>query len=199
MIKYILNSGGLSNNQSKAKVFFSEVVKGLSSTPKILLCFFAQPREDWEEKYADDLRELPLLFPNNIQPIFDLAFPETFVKQVQVSDAVYIHGGDDHLLQYWLKQFSLPSIWQGKVIATNSASSSALSEFFWTCDWRKCMQGLGILPIKFLPHFKSNYGMTDPRGPIDWEKSYDELENYGAKDLPIYAPLEGDFQVLTVS
>ena len=39
MTKYILNSGGLRNNPEKAKIFFDEVVKGLGSNPKILICF----------------------------------------------------------------------------------------------------------------------------------------------------------------
>jgi hypothetical protein len=95
-----------------------------------------------------------------------------------------------------LKQFNIPVVWDGKVVATNSASSDALSKHFWTCDWRKNMDGLDILPIKFLPHFNSDYGNNDPLGPIDWAKSYKELESYGDKNLPIYALEEGDFVVI---
>jgi len=56
------------------------------------------------------------------------------------------------------------------------------------------MDGFGILPIKFLPHFKSSFGHDDPRGPIDWDKAYEELKNY-KEDLPIYALEEGEFKV----
>ena len=56
------------------------------------------------------------------------------------------------------------------------------------------MEGLGIFPIKFLAHFKSKYGEDDPRGPIDWDKAYAELKEYGEKDLPIYALEEGDWK-----
>lgn len=198
MTKYVVNSGNVKGDSEKAKKFFAEIVKDLDLYPKILLCFFATSREVWEEKFAEDLKILPEFFENGIIPSFELAFPETFEKQINESDAVYIHGGDDHLVQYWLKQFDAPKIWEGKVVATSSASSHAISKEFWTCDWRKCMNGLGILPIKFLAHFKSEYGANDPRGPIDWDKAYQELKNYGDRNLPIYALEEGNYKIFEV-
>ena len=122
---------------------------------------------------------------SDIEPVFEMAMPDKFEEQLQQNDAIYIHGGDDHLMQYWLKQFDIPKIWDGKVVATNSASSHALSKHFWTCDWRQLMDGLGILPIKFLAHYKSEYGEDDPRGPIDWGTALKELESYGDTSLPI--------------
>ncbi|EKE21485.1 MAG: hypothetical protein ACD_7C00216G0001 [uncultured bacterium] len=58
------------------------------------------------------------------------------------------------------------------------------------------MDGLGILPIKFIPHYKSSYGEDDPRGSIDWESAYKELEGCGNKSLPIHALEEGNFIVI---
>jgi hypothetical protein len=194
--KYVLNSGGVRDKPALAKQFFSEVLQGLGNQPKVLLCFFASPREDWEEKYHQDLESIPMLTPKGVEPSFDMAFPDTFVKQVKNSDAVYLHGGDDYLLQYWLKQFNLPKLFQGKTVGTNSASSHTLAKHFWTCDWRKCINGLGILPIKFLAHYQSSYGNDDPRGPINWKKAYEELSRYGNPSLPIYALREGHFVVI---
>lgn len=195
MTKYVLNSGGVTSSPDKAKKFFSEVVRDLGEKPKILLCFFAIPREDWEEKFAKDVQELPQYFSQNIKPEFTLAFPDNFVEQIKNTDAIYIHGGDDQLVMYWLKKFDIPKIWEDKVIATNSASSHALSTYFWTCDWRQCMDGLGILSIKFLAHFHSDYGSLDPRGQINWEDAKEALENYKDKTLSLYALEEGDFIV----
>lgn len=193
MTKYILNSGGIRNNIEGGKRFFAECVNGFSNNPKILICLFAYPREHWEEKF-EDLKNNNL-YPKEVNPVFDLAFPDLFEEQVKNSDVVYIYGGDDHLLQYWLKKFDLSRIFKGKVIATNSAASSALAKYFWTCDWRKNMDGFGILPIKFLPHYKSSYGSNDPRGSIDWDKAYEELKEY-KEDLPIHALKEGEFVVI---
>jgi len=196
MTKYVINSGGSKNNPELAKKFFAEIVKGLGEKPNILYCFFAEKRENWEEKftkYADGFKDL---LPKGIVPSFELGFPEKLVEQIKKADVIYIPGGDDHLVQYWLKQFDVPKIWQGKVVATSSAGSDALAKHFWTCDWRQCMDGLGILNIKFLPHYMSDYGSDDPRGPIDWQKAYNELKNFGDKTLPIHALKEGKYVVI---
>jgi hypothetical protein len=95
-----------------------------------------------------------------------------------------------------MKQFDLADLFKDKVIATNSASSDMLATYHWTCDWRACADGLGILPIKFIPHYQSDFGDTDPRGPIDWQKAYDELKAYGDTSLPIHALKEGEFIVM---
>jgi len=195
MTKYILNSGSVGDYPDLATKFFGEMVKGLGNQPRLLICCFAIPREDWEEKFEND-KTRTNFFPEGVSPVFELAFPDTFEEQIKNCDAMYIHGGDDHLLQYWLRQFDLPKIWDGKVIATNSASSHAVSTHFWTCDWRKTMDGLGILPIRYLAHFKSAYGGDDPRGPIDWEEALKELEGYGDASLPIHAVKEGEYVVI---
>lgn len=196
MTKYLLNSGGIRNSSDRGEKFFREVVSGLGANPRLLICVFAQPREDWEEKYAEDVAFFRELFDGDIQLVLDLAFPDTFEEQIRKSDAIYIHGGDDYLIQYWLKKFDLQKLFDGKTDATNSGSSHAMSRYFWTCDWRQNMEGLGILPIKFLAHFKSNYGKDDPRGPIDWDRAYASLQDYGDKDLPIYALKEGEYIML---
>lgn len=198
MTKYVLNSGGLRKNEARAKQFIAEIVEGLGSRPKILFCFFAEKREDWEEKFKNYTKGFKEWLEGKAQPEFELAFPDKFIEQVRKSDAIYIHGGDDHLVQYWLKQFNLKDIFKNKVVATNSAGSDAVVKYYWTCDWRECQEGLGIVPIKFIPHYKSDYGYEDPRGPIDWEEVHHELENFGDKSLPIYALEGGDFRVFQI-
>jgi len=196
MTKYVLNSGGIGNNLELGKKFFTEVFRGMGDKPKLLICCFAQPRENWESKFDEDKKGIIDLVPEGVSPILELAFPETFGEQIKNTDAIYIHGGDDHLIMYWFEKFKIPNLWRDKVIATNSASSNVLSRYFWTCDWRQLMEGMGILPIKFLAHYKSSYGDNDPRGAINWEKAYEELKNYGDEKLPIYALEEGHYQVL---
>ena len=193
MTKYILNSGGLKNFPEKEKKFNKEIVKKLSKTPSILFCYFAVPREHWEEKFARHAEHFLESMDKDVKPKFELAFPDKFINQIKNNDAIIIHGGDDKLLLYWLKQYNLPEIWEGKVVAGSSAGSNTLVKHFWTCDWRQCMDGLNILPIKFIPHYKSGFGDNDPRGLIDWTKAYNELSEYGDKTLPMYALEEGDF------
>jgi hypothetical protein len=193
MTKYILNSGGNKNNLESKKKFHNELVKGLGQHPKILLCNFAQGREYWEIKYKDYCESISE--DVDCAPVYDLAMPESFAAQVAQSEAIYFHGGDDHLVQYWLSKYNLTELFTDKVIATNSASSDALASSFWTCDWRQVKDGLAVLPIKFIPHYKSDWNDKDPRGKINWAAAYKELKSYGNKDLPIYAMLEGEYLV----
>lgn len=195
MTKYILNAGGTTKDAEKTSKYYAEILKGLGKNPKILYCFFAEKRENWEEKYEKYVGHFESLVDKNTQPIFEMALPDKFEQQVKESDAVIIHGGDDHLVMYWLKQFDLSRMFNGKTVAVSSASSDALSKAFYAIDWRQCMDGLGILPIKFISHYKSDWGENDTRGPIDWENIYNELEGY-KEDLPIHALEEGNFIVI---
>lgn len=197
MTKYIVQSGNVKNFPKKLKVYNEEIFKDFykkNKKVKVLMCFFAMPRERWEEKFESYKKNL--LRDINLNLEIEMALPTNFIKQCQDADIIYISGGDDELLQYRFSKFDIPKIWNGKIITTSSAGSDYLAESFWTCDWRENMKGSGILSIKFIPHFKSKtYDKNDPRGKIDWEKAYKELEKYGNKKTPIYALEEGDFVV----
>lgn len=196
MTKYILNSGGIKRHPKLKKQFHQEAVKGLGNAPRILICSFAQGREYWEPKFQGYSDVIAEDMPKSVRPSFELAMPANFVEQCKRADAIYFNGGDDHLLQHWMKQYDLPALFRDKVVAANSASSDMLATHHWTCDWRACADGLGILPIKFIPHYLSDFGDADPRGPIDWQKAYDELAAYGDTTLPIHALKEGEFTVV---
>lgn len=198
MTKYVVQSGGIRNQPELKRNFHQELVKGLGATPNFLLCNFAQGREYWESKfqgYSDSIKED---MPKGVRPTFTLAMPSEFIKQCEQADVIYFHGGDDNLLQYWMRQFDMPRLFDNKVIATNSAGSNMISTHYWTCDWRQCNDGLGILPIKFVPHYESSFGASDPRGPIDWNNAMHELSQYGDMSLPIYALKEGEYTIFEV-
>ena len=196
MTKYVLNSGSTSQYQDKQKAFFAEILKGLGTHPKILIVLFSRPREYWEETFQKYESATKNAVSDDIEAVFEMAMPDTFINQIKNNDIVYILGGDDYLLRFWFDKYDIPNIWENKVVAGSSAGSSILVRHFWTCDWRENMDGLGVLPIKFIPHYNSNYGTDDPyRGGIDWEQAKDELKHYGDINLPIYAIEEGDFIV----
>lgn len=197
MTKYVLNSGAIKKDAAKATKFYQEILKGLES-PKVLFCFFAEKRENWEEKFAAHKDNFEKLVGQDSVSEIEMALPDQFEKQAENADVVILFGGDDTLLQHWLNQYNLKELFQDKVVAGSSAGSDALSQHFWTCDWRTNMDGLGLVPVKFIPHYRSDWGENDPRGTIDWEQAYKDLENYGDTSLPIYALEEGDFKVFEI-
>ena len=88
MTKYVLNSGGIGNDPELAKRFFAEVTKNMGDRPKMLLCFFAKPREDWEAGFTEDIENSKIFMPD-IKPLFEMAMPNKFEEQLQQNDAVY--------------------------------------------------------------------------------------------------------------
>lgn len=64
--------------------------------------------------------------PDSVKPSFELVMLADFVEQCKQADVIYFHGGDYHLLQYWMKQFNLTELFKDKVVVTNSASSDML-------------------------------------------------------------------------
>ncbi len=197
MTKYVLNSGGIKNQPNLKQKFHREIVKGLGNNPKFLLCNFAQGREYWEPKFAGYSNSITEDMATDVTPTFELASPDKFVEQCKDTDVIYFHGGDCDLLFYWMRKFDYLSIFKDKVVATNSASSCMLADSYYTCDWRECQDGFAVLPIKFIPHYDSDFGSDDPRGAIDWGKAKVDLENYGNKSLPVHALPEGEFIVVT--
>jgi len=193
MTKFVLNSGGIKHAPDLKKQFHLELIKGLNTAPKFVLCNFAQGREYWESKFIGYSEAIIVDMPQGVTPSFELAMPDIFTKQCKQADIIYFHGGDGNLLQFWMEQYNLDELFRDKIVATNSASSEMLSTYYWTCDWRQCKDGMAVLPIKFIPHYKSSFGEHDPRGPIDWQKAYDDLAKYGNTDLPIHALKEGEF------
>ncbi len=195
MTKYVVNSGGIKHQPQLKKQFHQEIVGGLGSSPKFLLCDFAQGREYWNVKFQGYTNSVREDMPEGITPTFELAMPATFAEQCKRADVIYMHGGDDDLLQYWMKQFDLDDLFNDKVVVGNSAGSDLLATHHWSCDWRECSDGFGFLPIKFIPHYQSHIDEADNRGPVDWQKAYDDLAAYGDTTLPIYALKEGEFAV----
>jgi len=193
--KYILNSGGIKREPKLQKLYHQEIVQGLGNAPKFLLCNFAQGREFWDTKFRGYCESIKADMPAGVTPSFELAMPATFAEQCKRADVIYMHGGDDHLLRYWMRQFDLPELFKDKVVAGNSAGSDLLVAHHWSNDWRTCGDGLGIVPVKFIPHFGSVTDPADQRGQADWQKGYEELAAYGDTSLPIYALHEGEFAV----
>lgn len=199
MTKYILNSGGLKNEPERARKFMAEVVSGLSEDIKVLLCFFAEPETDtWQTRFETMSNLLQEWSPEGVTLHCSLAISyESFEQQVSENQVIYLHGGiTEHAVKVF-SQYNLPKVFEGKVIASNSAATHMLSESFWSADKRALGHGLGIVPVRTIAHYESRFGNDDPRGPIDWQAAYTELEAYGDTSLPIYALKEGEYITVT--
>ena len=193
MTKYILVGGYPRKAQDGGKAFAEELVKGFDEPVRALECLFARPRDNWEKAYAEDTEFFTKHLPGK-QVEFQLAQPEKFLEQVQWANAIYIRGGisEAQLIAFadqsgdWVKELD------GKTLAGSSAGADVIAKYYYSLDDLKLGEGLGLVPVKVIPHWRSDYNAPN----VDWDKALAELKNY-KEDLPVLMLREGEFRVIT--
>jgi len=115
-----------------------------------------------------------------------------FSEQVNNCSVLYLHGGTTKDLISAIRQNGQ---WQkeldGKVVAGSSAGANAIGRFYWGLHSLKVEEGLGLLPIKVISHFRSDYNAPN----IDWNRACEELSAHGPS-LPIMTLAEGQCVVV---
>ncbi len=150
---YILHGGFAKNSDiQKDDLFFKEILNYAPKETKILLVYFAENAERVEKRKTDDLVQ----FNNNKGDrtlSFDTAKEETFLKQAQVADVIYLHGGHSAKLLEALKKFdNLKNIFTGKIVAGDSAGANVLATIFYSNNIG-ISEGFGLVPIKIVTHY----------------------------------------------
>ena len=193
MTKYILVGGYPYKATDGGKAFAEALTEGKPQPVKLLECLFARPPENWQKAFAQNKEFFEHILPNKKLDI-RLAEIKKFAEQVRWADSVYIRGGENERLLPILKQ---NKVWRneldGKTLAGSSAGANALSKYFCGLDDPVLGEGLGIVPVKVLVHYRSDYNSPN----IDWDKAEAELK---AKDPSFrFLPLaEGQFEVISI-
>lgn len=190
--KYILAGG---NDRGSVEYWAKLAAEINNSNPvHVLSCFFSQPRENWESKYPAYNEVFMKAFGKLVTR--ELAFPHDFRGRVKNADIIYLHGGDDTLLVHYLDGFNdLKDMFAGKTVIGSSAGADYLSRNYWTCDWRDTFSGSGLTPLNIIPHYGSDYGKDDPRGPIDWEAAHRAFKETIGSGQEVVCLREGEFVV----
>ncbi|MFA6586240.1 MAG: Type 1 glutamine amidotransferase-like domain-containing protein [Candidatus Paceibacterota bacterium] len=194
MTKYILVGGYLHKAKDGGRAFCEELVKGFSSDRpvKILDCMFARPIDSWDDKIKED-NVLFSKFINNFELI--LAEQDKFIEQVKSSDVIFLRGGGTEVflerlnkVKDWTKELNR------KTLAGTSAGADVISKYCYGVDNDKIINCIGLLPIKFIPHWHSE---SDFYSKLDWEKALQKLKDY-REELPVYTLAEGEFKVIVL-
>ncbi len=193
MTKYILVGGYIHKAKDGGKAFCDELVKGFNiGKPVIILdCMFGRSKDSWENYLKED-NELFSKYINNFK--LELALPENFTEQVKKSDIIFLRGGYvSTLFEILNKDNSWINELDGKVLAGTSAGAEVIAKYYHVLSTHRTGDGFGILPIKFIPHWKSE-SFEDNKQDINYEKVINDLTNY-KEDLPILTLSEGEFKV----
>lgn len=190
MTKFILMGGYISRASDGGKAFCEELIEGFDQPVRILDCMFARPKDSWAVAFEED----KLFFAKNLRMkiLVTLADPAAFTEQVHNADAVYLRGGSTESL---LGMLAAAPGWDkeliGKTLAGSSAGAMAIVASSYSLDALKCRDGLGLLPIKVIPHWKSDYNTPN----VDWDKALDDMKAYGDQTAEVLTIGEGEFVV----
>lgn len=195
MIKYILVGGYIRNASDKGRAFCEELVKDFEKKPvKILDCIFARPVELWQKILEEDK-----VFMSEFVTDFDLelADPDIFVEQVKRSDVVFLRGGFTKVLMDMLsKNADWINYLDGKVVAGSSAGGEVIAKYYHVLTTNRKGDGFGLVPIKFIPHWKSS-NFDDADRNLDWGNIIKELKEY-KDDFEILTLSEGEFRIFNI-
>ncbi len=190
MTKFILVGGYIQKAPDGGESFCKELIKGHSVPVKILDCIFARIKERWDESFLADRELFNKYIPEKFE--LHLADYENFIDQVKWADVVFLRGGSsEELIRALEERAKWKDHIEDKTIAGTSAGADALSTYYFGLDSLEARKGLGLVPIKVIPHFKSDYHGWE----FDWNKAYSNLKSY-KEDIPILALAEGQFEVM---
>ncbi|MEK7571532.1 MAG: Type 1 glutamine amidotransferase-like domain-containing protein [Patescibacteria group bacterium] len=155
---YILHGGETSrdtpNNENFFKYFTHFVEK---DTVTILMCYFSKEKDTWNTRLELDRKRIAKQTTKNI--VLSLAKdPEDLLKKLEMSDVLYVAGGDAKLIEPLVSQLkSLKEKIKGKVYIGCSMGAFIISDQYVLSfdeeEPNKVHRGLGLLPISTLCHW----------------------------------------------
>lgn len=146
--------------------FYKELIAHVPENGKILQIPFAKDA-DRAASAVDQFNRNIDKYKDHKNVTVELASREKLISQILSSDVLFLHGGVSLQLLDILKQYpGLGQAIEGKVVAGVSAGMNVWSTFFYSPSAGGVFAGLGILPIKTIPHYVEEYkGKLDGVGP----------------------------------
>lgn len=179
MIRYILVGGYPWKATDGGKAFAEACVEGTKDPAIILVCLFAREESEWGQAYSEDIARFTAQLPDR-QLKFIMATREQFAEQVAQADVIYLRGGATEQLVTALREnIAWLDNLDGKTLVGTSTGADAIATYYY---------GLGLLPIKVLVHYESDYG----DGTINWREVYKDLDAY-KESLEVLPIREGQF------
>ena len=150
--KFILHGGYAKGVKQENDIFFSEILSSAPKEAKILLVYFAESDERVAGRTQDDHEQFEKNKGGRILS-YEVASEQLFAEQAKTADIIYLHGGHTGRLLDALKKISnLKELFDGKIIAGDSAGANVLTTIFYS-KTIGTSEGLGFIPIKIICHY----------------------------------------------
>ncbi|MCK5022013.1 MAG: Type 1 glutamine amidotransferase-like domain-containing protein [Candidatus Pacebacteria bacterium] len=155
--KFILHGGFTFGEEQGNDEFTKEILKDAPEKAEILLVYFAKEKDRIPKNKEEDINQ----FNKNKGDkglSFKVATEESFEDQIKEADIIYLHGGLSPKILEIMKRFpNLQKLFEGKIIAGDSAGANVLTKVFYSFLSDKVFEGLGLLPIKLIPHYEDKF------------------------------------------
>lgn len=156
--KFILH-GGFNTGQvgEDNSPFYKEILKEAPEGAKVLLVPFAKDAD----RIHLAVSKVSFEFNKNKTQksiAIEVANEKDFMRQVQSANIIYLHGGKSlQLLEALQKYPDFGKILDGKTVAGESAGANVQCALFYSPQADGVFDGLGLLPLKIIPHYKKEY------------------------------------------
>lgn len=189
MTKYILQGGGMKEFSVRKYINQWKVFKLIPPKSKVLVVFFARPKETWATLY-NKIKNLRFVFGRwDIDYVLASDDTAEFLRQIQECDVLYFRGGSTPMLQKKLAEISdFKQRLKDKIVIGSSAGSLVFTKYYYDQDYDQIFEGLNFLNVKMITHYKSKgaYAGTSGDDKLKMLKEHKE-------ELPIYAIRETEF------
>ncbi len=151
--KYILHGGFAQHINLHNYNFFKEILKDTKNEVKILLVELAHMPERYVINAEKDKSQF-VCVQGEKKLLFEVADFHTFQDQIKSSDVIYISGGTTVRLMETLQHFpNLKELFSGKIVVGESAGANCLAAYCYSKSGGGVMKGLGLVPVKMIPHY----------------------------------------------
>ncbi|MCR4279696.1 MAG: Type 1 glutamine amidotransferase-like domain-containing protein [Candidatus Zambryskibacteria bacterium] len=151
--RFILQGGFPKDGKQENDAFFREILSTAPQEAKILLVLFSKEADRVEKNTKEDIEQF-VKNGGGRRLTFEVATEDKFIEEIRNSDVVYLHGGNTGKLLETLRKFpEFSKSIEGKIIGADSAGVNILCAAFFSLSLG-VGEGLGVLPIKVLCHYK---------------------------------------------
>jgi len=174
------------NEQNKK--FREEVVKDIPEGGRLLIVYFACEDEKYPQLREQDEPAFQKAAGNKQINII-IASKNNFIEELKSSNAVYMRGGETDRLMNELKKYpDFKNLIKGKTVAGSSAGAYILSKYYHSASKQGIYQGLEIVPVRIICHYKSEKFDYDRGDPLTMMKDYHE-------ELPLVVLRDFEFKI----
>jgi peptidase E len=160
MIKVILHGGGVGEQRTSNDRLFAEFTNDIDKPMiKVAMCYWARPRDEWEEKCERDVELIKKQSTKVVQYAL-VENPNDLRINMPECDVVYVAGGDVAPIQRYVPDLDwLPKALDGKTYVGSSMGAFVASVAYVSSsdgeaiDQRRALPGFGLVPVTTLCHF----------------------------------------------